>query len=126
MNCKATLLVCLAFVVCINANFFPVPGGLFMHRSCVHEVESGATVKKMDGLFYVDGIPLPRCDHPIYHRSAMVNASANGWQTYTSYNQVNNQTFLTFNGYFSVPAAPLSWGVFPASAIVYIVDSLLF
>jgi hypothetical protein len=117
--------VVLVAIGCVTSTYVPVPGGFLMHETCVHQVESGATVENRAGQFVVNGRELPHCIHPI-KRSFSANHTANGWQAWTSFQQPNNETFVTFNGYFSVPEAPVAWGNSARSGIVYIVSLKVF
>lgn len=113
-------------------NYIRVPGGLMMHKDCIHNVRSGSHIidNENDGV-YLNDIKIPSCKHkPIFnsdlgiHKEQSSSLPANGWQTWTSYQHPNNSTFTVFNGNFSVPAAPLDWGNTPKAAIVYIFTGL--
>jgi len=129
------LLVVTCIIVCVNAtwkneDYFCVPGGMMMHKSCLHHVEAGSHIIDNDDGVFVNGERVERCEYkPIYNEDLGIGSRisgsrslpADGWQTWTSYQHPNNSTFTTFNGNFTVPNAPSS---FKRNEIVYIFTGL--
>jgi len=93
-----------------DLDFVQTPGGLRVHRSCVHEVANGAFVDSNDDVWVGDRRErhLPRCAH------APRPPTINGWVEYSSAIAPTNP--YGFNWYrqlgidFVVPSAPTSNG----------------
>jgi len=114
------LLVSLSLIVSLAqcktpAGYVQTPSG-FRHRSCVHGVESGATVSKgKNGELVVkhvngSGYIIPACFYPPLTRKVLsaLKKTPNrlgdtGWIEYGSFDGTN---FNSFNGYWPVPNAP--------------------
>jgi len=102
------------------SNYQITPFG-YMWRSCVHKVESGSHIEERNGRTYVTS-PLtgeeqliPKCDRPrLAHQKKILKAKQDapddGWQVWSSFNNVNNATFTSYLGKFNVPAEPVNFG----------------
>jgi len=121
-----SLMVCLASCQ-IPEGYVQTPRG-YRHRSCVHGVESGATVikgkkgellvKNPDGSAFI----IPPCSYPALNKKSPKGTTDqvgdSGWIEYGSF---NGQNFNSFNGYWPVPSAPSS----SDQQIVYIFPALM-
>jgi len=128
MSSKSVVILLLGVLCAIqlaNANrYVRTPLGK-VWKPCLHEIPSGSHIieSSVDGstkVIYPDGtvFHLPKCEMPtIRYNSAERKPKVNkprdspddGWQVWSAFNNINNQTFDSFVGFFNVPQSPPNW-----------------
>ncbi|KAJ3425366.1 hypothetical protein M0812_27804 [Anaeramoeba flamelloides] len=126
------IILLIAVVFCADADYLPTPGGVYVHKDCVHNVPSGSKIETKDsGITFVTlpkdnkVIQIPKCEHPtrkVQKQSPLNNVGGYwyGWQLWTTFKNPSGETFDAFTGTMSVPQNPASfWG-----GIVYLFPGL--